>query len=78
MKTLRRVRKRQHRCYELAFFVMHEEPGAEKFKFVHGRIVVGAVWLGLFSIWKVAPQTMARIGGSPAKVRTALALALPL
>jgi hypothetical protein len=25
---------------------MHEEPGAEKLRFVHGRIVVDAVWLG--------------------------------
>ena len=36
------------------------------------------ICIQLFSIWKAAPQTMARIGGSPAKVRTALALALPL
>jgi hypothetical protein len=46
MRTLRRVRKRQHRCYELALYVMHEESGAEKFTLVHGRIIVGAVWLG--------------------------------
>jgi hypothetical protein len=36
MKTKRRVRNRQGRCYELAYDVMLFEPGAERFTLVHG------------------------------------------
>ena len=38
MKTLRRVRYRRGRCYELALKIMLYEPGAERFTLVHGRI----------------------------------------
>jgi hypothetical protein len=37
MKSLKRIRNRHKRCYELAMKVMLEEPGAEKFTLVHGR-----------------------------------------
>jgi hypothetical protein len=37
VKSLKRIRNRAKRCYELAFKVMLEEPGAEKFTLVHGR-----------------------------------------
>jgi hypothetical protein len=36
MESLKRVRKRQKRCYELAWRAMDEEPGAEKFTLCHG------------------------------------------
>ena len=50
MKCLRRVRKRLGRCYELAFRIMFEEPGAEKFALVHGHVstlrgVIGHAWI---------------------------------
>lgn len=38
MKSLKRIRDRKHRCFELAMTVMLEEPGADKFTLVHGRI----------------------------------------
>jgi hypothetical protein len=41
MKSLKRIRKRAGRCYELALKVMTEEPGAEKFTLVHGRGPLG-------------------------------------
>jgi hypothetical protein len=49
MRSLRRVRKRSGRCYELAFRVMHEEPGAERFVLVHGvvRERFGHAWIEL-------------------------------
>jgi hypothetical protein len=37
MKSLRRIRNRSKRCYELAAMVMMSEPGAEHFTLVHGR-----------------------------------------
>lgn len=37
MKSLKRIRTRHKRCYELAFKIMLEEPGAERFTLVHGR-----------------------------------------
>jgi hypothetical protein len=47
MKTASRVRNRRHRCYELANGIMLEEPGADKFKLVHGIIHgwVGHAWI---------------------------------
>jgi hypothetical protein len=36
MKSLRRIRNRRHRCFELAFKVMMEEPEAERLTLVHG------------------------------------------
>jgi hypothetical protein len=49
MRSLRRVRKRRGRCYELAFRVMHEEPGAERFVLVHGVVGgrLGHAWIEL-------------------------------
>jgi hypothetical protein len=49
MRSLRRVRKRRGRCYELAFRVMHEEPGAERFVLVHGVVGkrFGHAWIEL-------------------------------
>jgi hypothetical protein len=41
MKSLRRIRNRHKRCFELAMKVMLEEPGAEKFTLVHGRTGFG-------------------------------------
>jgi hypothetical protein len=38
MKSLRRVRSRKARCFELAFKAMMNEPGAEKFTLVHGYV----------------------------------------
>src|SRR5262245_299665 len=38
MQSLRRVRKRQGRCFELAFKIMFEEPGAERFTLIHGGV----------------------------------------
>jgi hypothetical protein len=38
MKTLKRVRKTGGRCYELAGKIMLNEPGAERFTLVHGRL----------------------------------------
>jgi len=38
MKSLAKIRKRKHRCYELAATVMLFEPGADRFTLVHGRI----------------------------------------
>jgi hypothetical protein len=38
MKSLKRVRDRRGRCYELAFKAVHEEPGADKFTLVHGYV----------------------------------------
>jgi hypothetical protein len=38
MKSLKRVRKRGGRCYELALKIMLYEPGAELFTLVHGRL----------------------------------------
>jgi hypothetical protein len=46
MKTLRRVRNRQGRCYELAFKIMLNEPGAERFTLIHGRLT--RVWDGAY------------------------------
>jgi hypothetical protein len=37
MKSLKRIRKRTGRCYELACKVMLEEPDAERFTLIHGR-----------------------------------------
>jgi hypothetical protein len=36
VKSLRRIRNRTGRCYELALKVITEESGAEKFTLVHG------------------------------------------
>jgi hypothetical protein len=38
MKSLARFRKRQGRCYELAFLVMLRESAAEQFTLVHGHV----------------------------------------
>jgi hypothetical protein len=38
MKSLKRVRKTGGRCYELAGKIMLNEPGAERFTLVHGRL----------------------------------------
>ena len=46
MRSLRRVRRRLHRCYELTFKVMLEEPGAEKFVLVHGYIYIDGTAVG--------------------------------
>lgn len=49
MKSLRRVRKRHGRCYELALKIMSREPGAERFALVHGyighRMPIGHAWI---------------------------------
>jgi hypothetical protein len=49
MQTLKRIRKRKGRCYELAMKVMLDEPGAEKFTLVHGRVMtdreIGHAWI---------------------------------
>jgi hypothetical protein len=37
MQCLRRIRKRDGRCFELAIKVMEEEPGATGFTLAHGR-----------------------------------------
>jgi hypothetical protein len=39
VETLKRVRKRQGRCYELAYRAMSYEPEAHKWKLVHGSIL---------------------------------------
>jgi hypothetical protein len=36
MKSLKRIRNRHKRCYELAMKVMLDEPGADKLTLVHG------------------------------------------
>jgi hypothetical protein len=41
MKTLKRIRNRQGRCYELAGRVMLYEEGSEAFTLVHGTIENG-------------------------------------
>lgn len=46
MKSLRQIRNRMHRCYELALKVMLDEPGAEKFTLVHGRIFTAGHYIG--------------------------------
>src|SRR5262245_41510005 len=47
MKTLRRIRKRRGRCYELALKAMVHEPEAEKFTLIHGaRRSVHGSWFG--------------------------------
>lgn len=46
MRSLRRVRRRLHRCYELTFKVILEEPGAEKFVLVHGYIYIDGTAVG--------------------------------
>jgi hypothetical protein len=38
MQALKRIRKRKGRCYELALKVMLDEPGADNFTLVHGRV----------------------------------------
>jgi hypothetical protein len=43
MESLKRIRKRHHRCYELALKVMLDEPEADRFTLVHGTYVVGGV-----------------------------------
>jgi hypothetical protein len=50
MKCLKRIRKRLGRCYELAFKVMLDEPGAETFALVHGYVhmhghALGHAWI---------------------------------
>ena len=49
METLKRIRKRQGRCYELAYRAMLYETGAEKFTLVHGTIRdwIGHAWIEL-------------------------------
>jgi hypothetical protein len=50
MKSLARVRKRNGRCYELAFRVMLDEPGADGFTLIHGRVgpaMIGHAWIDL-------------------------------
>jgi hypothetical protein len=49
MKSLKRIRNRKHRCYELCIKVMFEEPGAEKFRLAHGRLYggLGHAWIEL-------------------------------
>lgn len=46
MKSLKRFRSRQHRCYELSFIAMTREPDAEKFTLVHGYIHIYGVPVG--------------------------------
>jgi hypothetical protein len=41
MKSLKRIRNRHRRCYELAMKVMLNEPGADKFTLVHGYTSLG-------------------------------------
>jgi hypothetical protein len=43
MKSLRRIRNRQHRCFELALKAMLDEPGADRFTLVHGNIAPGSL-----------------------------------
>jgi hypothetical protein len=43
MKSLKRVRKRHGRCYELAFRAVTEAPEAEGLKLVHGSAVLNLV-----------------------------------
>jgi hypothetical protein len=38
VKSLKRIRKRQHRCFELALKAMLDEPGADRFTLVHGSV----------------------------------------
>jgi hypothetical protein len=50
MKSLERVRKREGRCYELAWRVMCDEPGADHFTLVHGCAgpnLIGHAWIDL-------------------------------
>jgi hypothetical protein len=52
MQSLKRIRKRWGRCYELAWKVMAYEAGAKDFRLVHGKIVVHGVpidhaWIAL-------------------------------
>jgi len=46
MKSLKRFRNRQHRCYELSFIATTQEPDAEKFTLVHGHIHIYGVPVG--------------------------------
>ena len=43
MKSLKRIRKRQHRCFELAMKAMLDEPGADRFTLVHGNVAPGSL-----------------------------------
>jgi hypothetical protein len=54
MKSLKRIRKRNGRCYELALKAMLDEPGGERFTLVHGRVrqdptlsgaIIGHAWI---------------------------------
>jgi hypothetical protein len=40
MESLRRVRNRAGRCYELAWKVMIDEPGSDQFQLVHGWLTL--------------------------------------
>ena len=55
-KTMRRIRKRQGRCYELAGRVMLNEDGSETFTLVHGEVSSGFAWRRIGHAWIELPD----------------------
>ena len=53
---MRRIRKRQGRCYELAARVMLNEDGSETFTLVHGVVSSGFAWRRVGHAWIELPD----------------------
>jgi hypothetical protein len=56
MDTLKRVRKRDGRCYELAWTALDLEPGGEHFRLVHGKVYNATLDVRMDHAWVVLPD----------------------